>query len=343
MFTQSKQAKLYDELLTRYGREVADAFIAAIADLATAADLQRLIAAVQAGDIEAVVSALNLEAAVYSPVLEVIRSGYAESGTLATTYFPARIVARFDVRNPRAERWLADQSSLLVKDLMADQRHAVQQALVAGMQRGEGPRTTALTIVGRIDRSTGKRHGGVVGLTSAQEEHSRTARAELASGDAAQYRNYLQRTRRDKRFDKAVLKAIETGEPIPAETIGKATVQYRNRLLALRGEMIGRTESLTALRAAKREAYLQAVDKGQIAEADVRRTWRDSSDLRVRHSHVVLDGQTVGLHEPYVSPSGARMMFPGDRSRGAPASEIIGCRCDEDYRIDFLSNLPSAA
>lgn len=333
------QAQLYDELLTRYGREIADAFMAAIADLATAADLQRLIAAVQAGNLDAAIAALNFEAAAYGPVLEAIRGGYVASGTLATGYFPARMVVRFDVRNPRAERWLQEESSQLVREIIEDQRVAVRQALAAGMERGENPRTTALSVVGRLDRATGKREGGILGLTSIQEQYARTARDELASGDPAQLRNYLTRARRDKRFDRTVKKAIEAGEPVPAETISRAIKQYRNRLLALRGEMIGRTESLTALRAAKHEAYLQAVDSGQIAEADVRRTWRDSSDLRVRHTHRVLDGDSVGLRQPFVSPSGARMMFPGDRGLGAPGSETINCRCDVDYRIDFLANV----
>lgn len=339
MARQPTQRQLYDELLTRYGREIADAFMAAISDLATAADLQRLIAAVQAGNLDAAIAALNIEAAAYGPVLETIRGGYVASGTLATGYFPARVVVRFDVRNPRAERWLVEESSRLVREIMDDQRVAVRQALAAGMERGENPRTTALDIVGRIDRATGKREGGILGLTSTQEEWARTARTELASGDPALLKNYLDRKRRDKRFDRAVQKAIETGEPVPAETVGRAARQYRNRLLALRGETIGRAESLTALRAAKHEAYLQAVERGEIAEADVRRIWRDSSDLRVRHTHRRLDGDSVGLRQAFVSPSGARLMFPGDRSLGAPASETINCRCDVDYRIDFLANV----
>lgn len=329
---QPTTAQLYDELLTRYGREIADAFVASISDMATAADLQAMITAIEAGNIEAAIAALNLDQSAYSPVLEALRSGYVESGTLAADRYPALARIRFDVRNPRAERWLSERSSDLVTEIVADQRVAVRQALTAGMERGENPRTTALSIVGRIDKATGKRAGGIVGLTSTQEEWARAAREELASGNPAQLRHYLTRTRRDKRFDRAVLKAIHSGESLPAETVGRAAVQYRNRLLQLRGETIGRAESLTALRAAKREAYLQAVDKGAISEADVTRKWRDAGDLRVRHTHALMDGQTVrGLHQPFVSPSGARLLYPGDPS--APAAERIGCRCEEEIMV----------
>lgn len=335
----STTERLYAELLTRYGREIADAFLKAVQDMATAADLQALITAIQGGDLAAAVMALHLDQAAYSPVLEAIRSGYAEGGTITAKGFPSRAVIRFDIRNERAERWLSLHSATFVTEVISDQRVAVQQALVAGMERGENPKTTALSIVGRIDRLTGKRAGGIIGLTSMQEEWARTAQAELKSGDPEQLRHYLTRTRRDKRFDKSVMAAIETGKPLPAETSAKAATQYRNSLLRLRGDTIGRAESLTALRAAKREAYLQGIERGSIAEQDITRTWRDASDLRVRHSHAMLDGKVVnGMAEPFVSPlTGAQMLHPGDRSLGAPASELIGCRCDEEINVNFLA------
>jgi hypothetical protein len=40
-----------------------------------------------------------------------------------------------------------------------------------------------------------------------------------------------------------------------------------------------------------------------------------------------------------VSPSGARMMFPGDFSLGAPPEEIINCRCVVKHRVDFLAGV----
>ncbi|MGA0604861.1 phage minor head protein [Phenylobacterium sp. VNQ135] len=325
--------RLYEELLTRYGREIADAFVAAVQDMATAADLQQLITAIEAGNLEAAIAALNIEQASYSPVLEAIRSGYVESGNLSASAIRLATI-RFDVRNPRAERWLTDHSSTLVREIISDQRVAVRQALTAGMERGENPRTTALNIVGRLNRQTGKRENGILGLTSVQEQYVRNAQAELESGDPAQLRAYLERARRSKVFDRAVRKAVESGEAIPAETVRKAIAAYRGRLLKLRGDMIGRTEALTALRAAQHESYLQAAEAGKIAESAVRKVWRDASDLRVRHTHRVMDGQSVGLRETFVSPSGARLLYPGDPS--APAAERIGCRCVASYLVKFL-------
>lgn len=346
MARRPTEQRLYDELLDRFGREIAEAFMAAVADLRTAADLQRVITAIEAGNVEAAVAALNLDRAAMNPVLDALRDAHTSSGQTAVSYLPllrdasgAVLVVRFDARNPRAEAWLAEHSSGLVTRIVDDQRAAVRQALTGGMARGDNPRTTALDVVGRIDRTSGRRDGGILGLTAQQESFVASARQELASADPAVLAHYLTRKRRDKRFDRSVAKAIGEGRALPAATAGRALRQYKNRLLKLRGDTIGRTESLTALRAAKHEAYKQAVDKGAVAESAVRRTWRTAGDQLVRHTHAELNGDTVGLHQPFRSPTGALLMFPGDTSLGAGAEEVIGCRCDVGYRIDFLANL----
>jgi hypothetical protein len=346
MARKPTQEQLFAELLDRYGPEVAKAFLDVVDDFRSTADLQRLIAAIAAGNIEAAITALHLDAAAYGPLLNALQQVYTAGGQGAVATFPvikdvagAALVIRFDARNPRAEAWLRAHSSRLVTRILDDQRAAVRTVLVDTMQRGANPRTAGLRIVGAIDKATGRRTGGILGLSAPQERYVGSAREELASGDPAALNNYLDRKRRDKRFDPSIKRALAEGKPVPAEVARKAIVQYENRLLALRGETIGLAEGLTALQAAKHEAYVQAVERGDINERDVRRTWRDAGDLRVRHSHSKMDGQTVGLREPFVAPSGARLMYPGDTSLGAPASETVRCRCDVSYRIDFLSNL----
>jgi hypothetical protein len=335
------EQQLFDELLDRYGLRIADAFQAAIDDLRSAADLQRVIAAVEAGNISAAIDALHLDPAAYNSLLDTIRETYTTGGQTAVSYMPAvqGVAIRFDVRNFAAEQWLKNHSSTLVTRILDDQRNAVRHALALGMARGANPTTTALDIVGRIDKATGTRQGGLLGLTAQQSSYVENARQELSSGDPEALRSYMGRTLRDKRFDRTIQKAINDGTPVPADIQSKAVRQYGNRLLKLRGDMIGRTESLTALRASKHEAYRQAIASGAISEGAVRRTWRSAGDPRVRHTHQVMNGETVGFSEPFRSPSGARMMFPGDFSLGAGPAETVNCRCDTFYRIDFLANL----
>jgi hypothetical protein len=343
---QPSQQAIFEALLARYNRTIAEAFIQAINDLRAGADLGRLAQAISEGNIQAAIDALHLDPAALQPLRDAIGAAYRDGGTAAVNGLPvlrdvsgARFVIRFAVGNPRAENWLRDHSSTLITRIMEDQRVAVRQALTAGMQAGVNPRTTALDIIGRIERATGRRTGGILGLTSQQEQFVRSARAELESGDPTLLRHFLTRTRRDARFDKTVLKAIEDEKPVQADTVDKLVGRYADRLLQLRGEAIARTESLTSLHAGQDEAFRQAVEKGAVKENQVRRTWRSAHDTRVRHSHAILDGETVGLNGVFTSPSGAKMRFPGDTSLGAGPEEIVNCRCVLSNRIDFLSNL----
>jgi len=341
MARRPTQQQVLEDLLNRYDPIIAEAFRKAVEDVQNSVDLQRLIAALSAGDLNAAVNALHLDAAAYGSLAEAIRQAYGESGAasagIANAQTPAGVVIRFNIRNPRAEAWLANRSSNLVTRILEDQRSAIRSALEAGMARGVNPRTAALDIVGRVNQATGKREGGVIGLTTAQEAAARAARDELASGDAALLRNYLTRERRDRRYDRTVLAAIRDEKPVPAAIVAKATERYRARLLELRGTTIARTEAMAALHASQHEAYLQAVDEGKIGEADIRRKWDSAGDMRVRHTHALLDGKSAGLREPFRSPSGALLMFPGDPS--APAAETIGCRCTLIYRVSRISTL----
>lgn len=337
--------QLYAELLDRYGRRIADAFLSAVQDIRARADLARITKAVERGDIEAALEALNLDAAAYGDMLDAIAQGYTEAGQITAGSMPKRdasglaMVIRFDGRNPAAEAWLREHSAQLVTRTIEDQRQAVRQALNRGMILGQNPRAVGLDIVGRVDRVSGKRSGGLLGLSAPQEAYLASARAELASEDPADLRHYLTRARRDRRFDRSVTKAIREGRALDPAIAAKASTAYSNRLLALRGETIGRVEAMTSLQRAKRDAFAQAIESGKVAESAVRKTWRSAGDIRVRDSHRALNGDVAGFNEAFVSPSGARLLFPMDTSLGAGVSEIANCRCDCAYRIDFLANL----
>lgn len=56
-----------------------------------------------------------------------------------------------------------------------------------------------------------------------------------------------------------------------------------------------------------------------------RKTWISQEDSRVRDSHRALDRTSVPMDKPFVSPSGAKLRFPGDPR--APIEETANCRC----------------
>lgn len=345
MAADGSQLRQFDALLSKYEKELIDAFAEAIEDLRSQAEVRRVIEMLERGDVEAAMQALHIDRAAFQPVSSAVGRAYQAGGSFGASIMPKRdadglrLVIRFDGSNPRAEAWLRDHSATLVTRIVEDQRVAVRAALVGGMERGENPRRTALDVIGRTNKATGKREGSILGLTSPQERAVTAARAELASADPAVLRAFLDRKRRDKRFDRSIEKAIREGKPLPAKDAQRIGDRYADRLLALRGEMLARTEALTSLHAGQYQALLQAVDAGKVQANQIRRTWRSAADARVRHTHRGLNGDTVGLDEAFVSPSGARLRFPGDTALGAPASETIGCRCWCSSRIDFLANL----
>jgi hypothetical protein len=331
-----------DALLDEHAPLIQAAFMASIADIRSQITLKLLVERLERGDIAGALDALNLDRGAFSRVENAIAQAYNAGGTAMTGNMPtlrdragARIVVRFDARNVRAEEWLRAHSSNLVTRVIEEQRSSIQSVLQAGLQAGQNPNRTALDVVGRLSRATGRREGGLIGLSGPQADYVASARAELLAGDPTSLRSYLARSRRDKRFDRAVMKAIEGGK-LDAATIDRIVGRYSDRLLELRGQMLARTETLTSIHAAKHEGFRQGLDKTNYPPEAVTRVWRSAGDNKVRHTHAAMNGQVVnGLETPFLSPSGAMMRYPGDTGLGAGADEVIGCRCDDDYRIDF--------
>lgn len=56
------------------------------------------------------------------------------------------------------------------------------------------------------------------------------------------------------------------------------------------------------------------------------KTWKTFGDAKVRPSHKAANGQRVPLDMPFIV-GGYEMMFPNDSSLGAPAEEVVNCRC----------------
>jgi uncharacterized protein with gpF-like domain len=102
-------------------------------------------------------------------------------------------------------------------------------------------------------------------------------------------------------------------------------------MLNYRAENIARTEALSILSAARQEAMVQVIEQSGIDVSQVERIWHSTKDNRTRHSHTEMNGQTVGMDEPFTSGLGNELMYPGDPN--APAEDRINCRCTLTYNI----------
>lgn len=319
------------------------AFMEAVAEIRSQISLKLLVERLERGDIAGAVDVLNIEREAFGPLETAIAQTYEGGGTAMAEDLRLRdpegnrVVFRFGVRNPEAEQWLRDHSAMLVTRIVEDQRQGIRVALAEGLARGDNPRVIALDIIGRQSRVTRRREGGVIGLTAAQAEFAARARAELQSGEPDQFRHYLTRERRDKRFDTAVRRAIEASRPVDRETVSRAVGRYSDRLLQLRGELLARTETMAALGQSRDDAMRQAIQSGKVDVRYVTKHWRSAGDDRVRHTHRVLNRQSARFDEAFQSPSGAALRFPGDPA--APINETSGCRCTLEYRVDYTAQL----
>lgn len=344
---RSTLRKRIEALSETYEPRMRRAFLEAIEDVVSRAELGRIIEALERGDIEAAIRAMHLDPAAFR-LLETTKAEAFEAGGRATVdSMPVlrslagdRIVIRFDVRNPRAEAYLSGRSGSLISNagglsdrLFAEQVSSLRTAMTNGLQAGRNPRSVALDMIGRMDRATGRRVGGSIGLSNPQQAAVERARAALLSGDKKAMKQYLTLQRRDRRFDAMVNRAIADGKAVSPDMVDRAIGRYSDRLLQLRGETIARTEIQGALAKSKDEAFRQAVDSGGVTENQVKKVWMATNDARKRDNHWAMNGMRVGLNE--VFPNG--LLHP--HAEGAPPEEVINCRCTYEHVIDFLADL----
>jgi hypothetical protein len=330
------------KLTLQQERQLLRAFQRTMSDIKDGAILAQIQAAIERNDFDAVLTVLGMDRAAFAPIEDGIAAAYKAGGDRVAAQIKrvpvpevGAVVFRFNVRDPKAEQWLLNRSSDLVTEMLDGQREVIQASLARGMILGNNPRTTALDLVGRINPMTKTRTGGVVGLTTQQQQWVYNAADELRNLDP----NYFSRALRDKRFDSMIKKAIESGEPLSQANIDKAVTQMQNRALRYRGETIARNESLNALRAGQHASIDQAVELGEVESRDVLKFWDSSGDSRTREDHVEMERKYVDgipIDEPFVFPDGTEAMFPGDSSLGASPEQVISCRCVSRTEISFL-------
>lgn len=323
-------------LLEDYEPQIEAAFLDAMRSLRAGASLQRLTAALEIGDIDGALEALDLSPAALQRFEMQVAAAYQAAGAEAAAAAVPEIVPppRFDLRNPGAEEFLRHLGGDKITRITEDQRALARSVLQEGLSRGRNPKTTALDLVGRVDKRTGRREGGILGLTAPQAQVVDNLRSGFANEDPAVLRSYLSLKRRDGRSARTVAKALREGRALTAAEREILLRRLSNSYLQLRGETVARTETITAVSSARHEALAQAVGQAGLSGESVEREWRSARDNRVRHTHHGLDGQRVrGLETPFVDEEGTRMRFPGDRRFGAGAASVVNCRCVVIHRI----------
>lgn len=333
----------FDKLFQESWPLFAEVIDSVIADFATQIQVDKLEAAIARGNPDDVFEMLFNNPAVFAPIQDIMQDivntgGSAELATvpaLRNPDGPGRLAIRFDGRNPRAEAIARNQSSKLVTLIREDARAAIRDVISDGIETGTNPRETALRISGSINRTTGRRQGGIVGLNRPQAKALTRANYELT--DPGLMRQYLQRDLRDRRFDSIVQRAIDEEMPLSNADRKRILRRYSDRLLAHRGEMIARTETLASLNAGRAEGMEQLIQSGAVDRSQVTKRWSATFGGRTRDSHGELHGTKIPFDENFISPATGRpMAHPGDSTQGAEGEDVINCRCHMSYKVDYL-------
>jgi hypothetical protein len=221
----------------------------------------------------------------------------------------------FDPGSADAARLMRQSLLEFIREIVDAQRKAIRTVLARALKEGMSPIEAS-----RLFRDQ-------IGLTQRQMGAVSNYRSLLQSGSS----EALDRTLRDRRFDSSVSRAIDRGVQLSTSQIDRMVSRYQERMLSMRAETIARTEMLSVTNAARHQAMIQTATKVDLEMGRIRRIWRTVRDGRERPTHFIMNKQERGAEEPFVSPSGAKLMYPGDRS--APAAETIQCRCSTQTKI----------
>ena len=119
-----------------------------------------------------------------------------------------------------------------------------------------------------------------------------------------------------KRIKETLVKGFEEG----LGSYDIAELIYNDNVFSYnRAEAIARTEVIGACNYADNTMW-------QFDDNIIGKKWSATGDERTRLNHAYADGQIVPKDKPFII-GGYKLMHPGDSSLGAPAEEVINCRC----------------
>lgn len=246
--------------------QVQELFIQAMENIVDRAVIEDMIEAIENNDIEALYAASGFTPVVLNTVVNQIEQIYNEAANITTSFWPKRLRAVFNIRNPKVEEQLSEYSSNFITNISDEIKANIRTILTDGQTRGINPKETALNIVGRINPVTKKREGGVIGLSTNQVEWVFNARKYLENLD----KHYFTLGLRDKRFDSLVQKAIDEKRKLSKNEISRLITAYENKALRFRGNAISRTETMQAINRGEYAAILQNIENGLINENQVK-------------------------------------------------------------------------
>lgn len=332
------QARQFAALIAEFEPRVWRAFMAAVTDLQAHVDWKALLAALEAGDIDTAITALNISEAAFSEYSAVMSEAYAKAG--ASTAAQIRqsglggVGVRFNLDNPRATEWIAQNVGQQITRITTEQESAVRDVIARGYSQGAHPHTIARDIAGPS--------GGILGLDLPRAERLQNVREGMRTPEGVQWLMEGDKCRYkvNKATENRIRRALSKGEAVPLKEQEISARQYHNALLQARTQTIAQTETANAVMSARDDEWRQFLEHENIPAERITKTWRHGRGATKYHrpEHLAMAGTVVsGIDAPFVFPDGTEMLYPHDPNGGA--EHLINCGCSVDYRIDHAAGL----
>lgn len=345
------QARLFAQLIADLTPEVHRAFMASVTDLQSHVNWARLLSSLTDGDISGAVAALNISPAAWNEYSSAMSNAYAAAGAASSAQIvlsgTGGIGIRFNMSNPRAERWIREHVADRVVGFTSEAIQVARALIEAGYAQGAHPRTIALDLVGRTTGPGGTRVGGALGLDAPRAERLMRVTEGMRTTEGVQslVTRHLDGTLSVKyKVNTAtanrIFKAYRNETAVPEADRIISERQYKNALLKHRADTVAETETANAVMSARDESWEQLVEDEGIDPNSVIKTWRHRrGDSRYhRPDHLAMSGREVrGLNTPFEFPDGAQLRYAHDPDAGP--EHIIRCGCDTEYRISHSVGL----
>lgn len=342
MLKRLSQRELLEQIAADWQPQIRLAWIEAVNSITSRIVLKRIVERLERRDIAGAINELGIEDGVFAKFEQSLVQAYHAGGIATVDRMPAvrdpsgnRVHFSWGVRNLPAEQEMRRYAANLVTGITTEAKEGIREILTANLARGQNPYDAGRMIAGRVNRVTGTREGGLIGLSRPQMQT--VARIELAmrEGDMAYMREYLSFANRDKRLDRTVMKVIREGRGLAPEDAEAVSRLYSNKALKYRAETLAIAETNTALAKAKHDAFQQQIDDGKLEAGDVTKTWGRTISREPRQMHLAMVGVTVPFDQPFTLPDGVQCTGPHDPN--LPASHRVGCKCVMDIRVDFTA------
>lgn len=135
--------------------------------------------------------------------------------------------------------------------------------------------------------------------------------------------------------DKSVIMRKLKSEMVTGILSGDSIPQIAKRLKSVSEGYLGDTIRIARTETTRIEnsARNSVGEEGKRLGFKMEKVWIATNDNRTREEHAKMDNVAVLQDEPFVLPDGTKMMYPGDISFGADASQVVNCRCTMINRI----------